>query len=221
MVDAAAFHELGYAILPSCIDDQHAAALRADIDALEIGRVVADEQQQRTAVHIAAQPVLGALVVFEPLAYCVRSLMASHLSGLPAFALHHQHALRMDAGTTGGAVWHHDYEQHPQQDHGLLMVHCFVYPNGLDGQIGDLILLPRSHTVVMDRGRDVIGGLFGSEPLPGSITISHLEPGSVVVVHSALLHGRRAKPGGASRPRYFTDISFCQHPRNDSAQCTW
>ena len=98
------------------------------------------------------------------------------------------------------------------------MVHCFVYPNGLDGQIGDLILLPRSHTVVMDRGRDVIGGLFGSEPLPGSITISHLEPGSVVVVHSALLHGRRAKPGGASRPRYFTDISFCQHPRNDSAR---
>ena len=41
------------------------------------------------------------------------------------------------------------------------MVHCFFYPNGLDGQVADLMVQPRSHKVVMDRGRDVFGHLFG------------------------------------------------------------
>jgi hypothetical protein len=35
--------------------------------------------------------------------------------------------------------------------------------------------------------------------------------GSAVIVHSALLHGRRAKPGGdPAKPRYFMDVSYCQ-----------
>ena len=33
----------------------------------------------------------------------------------------------------------------------------------------------------------------------------------VVLIHSAVLHGRRAKPGGdAAAPRYFVDVSYCQ-----------
>ena len=51
--------------------------------------------------------------------------------------------------------------QFPQVDRKLLMVHCFFYPNGLDGQVGDLMVQPRSQKVVMDRGRDVFGHLFG------------------------------------------------------------
>jgi hypothetical protein len=31
-------------------------------------------------------------------------------------------------------------------------------------------------------------------------------------VHSALVHGRRAMPGGEDGPaRFFSDISYCQH----------
>ena len=50
--------------------------------------------------------------------------------------------------------------------------------------------------------------------LPGSLTFGSknpLPPGSAVIVHSALLHGRRAQPGGdPNKPRYFIDIS-CTH----------
>jgi hypothetical protein len=27
------------------------------------------------------------------------------------------------------------------------------------------------------------------------------------------VHGRRQKPGGEGNPRHFTDVSYCQHPR--------
>ena len=84
---------------------------------------------------------------------------------------------------------------------------------GLTGEVGDLILLPRSHRAVVDRGRDQLGALFGTDALPGSLTVDCLPQGSAVIVHSALLHGRRPRPGGENRPRYFSDISYCQHPQ--------
>ena len=55
-----------------------------------------------------------------------------------------------------------------------------------------------------------MGPLFGTEPLPNSVTIDSLAPSSVVIVHSALVHGRRKRSGGEGHPRYFTDISYCQ-----------
>ena len=85
-------------------------------------------------------------------------------------------------------------------------------PNGLDGRVGDLILVPRSQNTVIQRGRDLLG--FQDDELPGSVTIDDLPEGSAVIVHSALIHGRRAKPGGEDHPRYFTDVSFCQHSRD-------
>jgi hypothetical protein len=42
------------------------------------------------------------------------------------------------------------------------------------------------------------------------VTIGHLAPDSVIIVHSALVHGRRQRPGGTKGPRYFTDVSYCQ-----------
>jgi hypothetical protein len=91
-------------------------------------------------------------------------------------------------------------------------------PNGLNGEVGDLIVQPRSHKVVMDRGRDVFGHLFGDAELPNSLTIDDLPMGSAVIVHSALMHGRRAKcggEGGRDSSRFFTDISYCQHSSDD------
>ena len=32
-----------------------------------------------------------------------------------------------------------------------------------------------------------------------------------VIVHSALFHARRAKPGGDEQPRYFIDVSYCRN----------
>ena len=58
--------------------------------------------------------------------------------------------------------------------------------------------------------RQAMGPLFGTEPLPNSVTIDNLSPSSVIIVHSALVHGRRKRAGGEGHPRYFTDISYCQ-----------
>ena len=103
-----------------------------------------------------------------------------------------------------------DYEQTPQMDRELLMVHCFYYPNGLDGEIGDLMVLPKSHRSVMSRG--AFSSIFRQEKLPGSIWFGSevaLPRGSVVIAHSALMHGRKQQPGGEpSKPRYFTDVSY-------------
>ena len=85
------------------------------------------------------------------------------------------------------------------------MVHVFYYLNGLDGTVGDLMALPRSQNSVMERG--AFSALWQDFELPGSLTFGSqipLPPGSAVIVHSALMHGRRAMPGeekgeGASR----------------------
>ena len=53
--------------------------------------------------------------------------------------------------------------------------------------------------------------LFGTENLPGSLVVDDLSPGSAIIVHSALWHARRPQPGGEEHPRYFIDVSYCQH----------
>ena len=71
------------------------------------------------------------------------------------------------------------------------MVHVFMYHSGLNGEVGDLLVLPGSHKKIMngDAFRQ-----FGCADLPESRTINDLAPASVVIVHSALQHARRAKP---------------------------
>ena len=104
-----------------------------------------------------------------------------------------------------------DYEQNPQVDRENLMVHVFFYCNGLDGAVGDLMTLPKSQYSVMERGGFM--NLWKSERLPGSVFFGEgnpLPPGSAVIVHSALMHGRDDKPGGEGKPRYFIDSSYCQ-----------
>ena len=87
------------------------------------------------------------------------------------------------------------------------MVHVFYYFNGLNGTIGDLLLVPSSQKAIIDNGAL---SLLGTENLPGTMVINSLPPGSAVLVHSALWHARRAKPGGEESPRYFADASYCQ-----------
>ena len=87
--------------------------------------------------------------------------------------------------------------------------------NGLDGTIGDLLALPGSHKRVL-RGPLDMFNQNGAADLPGLACFGErrpLPPGSVIIVHSALLHARRAKPG-FTRPRYFVDVSYCQPGRH-------
>ena len=173
--DLEFFSEQGYLVLPGIMSPAHCEQVKRDIDLLMLQPERDDpDGPSRQAVHIAEKETLGALTVFEPVVSRVAALMdaaSSENGGERAFSFHHQHASRMDAGT-GASDWHHDYEAHPQVDRELLMVHCFYYPNGLNGEIGDLIVLPRSHKVVMDRGHDVFGHLFNDEILPGTVSLA-------------------------------------------------
>ena len=203
--DIAFFEREGYLIFPRLLTPAHSERVMRDIDRLQAqrtgGYAQRNSEENGTALIITF-PHLGGLTCYPPMVAKVASLM-----GGCGFALHHQHANLHSKGTPP-SNWHHDYEQFPQTDRDQLMVHCFYYPNGLNGEAGDLLVLPRSHKSVMHN--NAFSGLFYAKDLPGSVTIDELPRGSAVIVHSALLHARRAKPGGLSNPRYFTDVSYCQ-----------
>jgi hypothetical protein len=87
------------------------------------------------------------------------------------------------------------------------MFHVFFYLDGLNGTVGDLMLIPGTQHRVMSR--DALTDM-GTEDMPGSKVVDDIPPGTIVIVHSALFHARRAKPGGEGKPRYFLDIPYCQ-----------
>ena len=192
----AHFEDKGYLLLAGFLGADECRPLEAEVDALTKRRAAGERP--------AVVDYLGlALLTSHPrMTALVGQLMAGR-----AFALHHIHAARHDAGQRG-VLWHHDYEQLPQTNRSHLMVHVFYYTDGLNGDIGDLLVVPRSQRSIATRGAL---SLFGTDDLPGSVTIDRLPEGSAVIVHSALFHARRAKRGGEGRPRYFIDISYCQN----------
>jgi hypothetical protein len=187
----ADFARLGYVVLPNLLDAAAIAELKPEVDA-----IMASQHALR-AIECQAH---GMLLSHPTIMAAVERLLG------PGFAFHHLHSARHDAGTPG-VDWHHDYEQHPQSNREHGMVHVFYYLNGLDGTVGDLLVRPGSHKWILDR-RALSD--CGTADLPGSIVIDRLSPGSAVIVHSACLHARRAKPGGEGRARYFIDASYCQ-----------
>ncbi len=203
------FHELGYVVLERFLDDELNQTLKSEVDRWASGGAL-DPYAAPTAPTAPAAddkprlqldlPEHGRLISHPPLMTMLAQIMGE------GFAYHHLHTARHDAGAPG-VSWHHDYEQLPQSNRSHVMVHVFYYLNGLDGTIGDLLVLPKSHRAVMDRGAL---NQFETQDLPGSVTIDRLPPGTAVIVHSALLHARRPKPGDEGRARYFIDASYCQ-----------
>jgi Phytanoyl-CoA dioxygenase (PhyH) len=128
------------------------------------------------------------------------------IMGGAAFSFHHCHAARHDPGLAGIA-WHHDYEQIPQTNRSHVQLHVLHYLDGLNGTVGDLLLLPRSHRSVMRR--DAMS-FMGDQDLPGTVVVNDIPPGTVIFAHSALVHARRPQPGGGDRKRYFIDIAYMQ-----------
>ena len=190
------FRKLGYVIRPGMLDAGRGAAVSADID-----RYVAVEPLFDGS-HVARYDALSALVV-DPLTLEI----AQDIMGGDSFSFHHCHAARHEPGLRG-VPWHHDYEQIPQTNRSHVQLHVLHYLDGLNGTVGDLLLLPRSHRSVMRR--DALAFL-GDQEIPGTVVVNDLPPGSVVFVHSAVVHARRPQPDGGDRKRYFIDIAFVQH----------
>jgi hypothetical protein len=204
-LDAAAltaFGERGYHLLEGFLDESTCAGLRQEIDAMVAGLAAAHspERQEQRSRWAFTWPLHRQLLVEPRLIAMLRQLMDG------GFTFHHLHTARHDAGSDG-VSWHHDYEQIPHTNRAHLMVHIFFYPNGLDGTIGDLLVLPGSHRAVMERGSL---NACGTGALPGERVFDRLRPGSAVIVHSALQHARRRRAGGEGHPRYFIDASYCQ-----------
>ena len=190
------FDASGYLVLKGFLDRDARGRLEEEVDALATRRAAGERP---SVVHSRAL----ALLTSHPRMIAI----VGQLMGCRAFAMHHIHAARHDAGLPG-VPWHQDYEQFPQSNRSHLMVHVFYYTDGLNGDIGDLLVVPGSQRSVVEGGALT---LFGTNDLPGSVTVDRLAPGSAIVVHSALFHARRAKPGGEGRRRYFIDVSYCQN----------
>ena len=205
------FDTEGFLLCPGLLSPSESQTVAAGVDEAVARRP--GGYHKRNAAPLEAYtptgiPALGALVTHRPTMAMMRSLMRGE------FALHHLHCYRHDAGCPG-SNWHHDH-RHSVLPRRHRMVYCFYYPSGLDGTIGDLLLLPRSHHSLVDNS--ALTGLMFSDDLPGSLTLDSLPPGSLVLVDGALLHARRPKPGGSSR--YFVDISYCETAHRSRAYST-
>lgn len=197
----SAFKKDGYLVFESFFDGGEVATLKAAIDEYGAARKAAVNSQDKSAIQYTFEvPALGELVRHPRVMPIVEDILG------PGFGFHHLHAVKQTAGTSG-VHWHHDYEQIPQTNRSHTMIHIFYYLNGLNGEVGDLLLVPGSHSKVIDKGAL---SLFGEEDLPGTVVVNDVPPGTMIVVHSALWHARRAKPGGESFARYFADASYCQ-----------
>ena len=47
-------------------------------------------------------------------------------------------------------AWHNDYEQVPQTNRSHLNLIALIYPDGLHGDVGDLVVVPRTQAIVSD-----------------------------------------------------------------------
>ena len=189
------FEKAGYLVLDGWLDGGLSTAMARDVDRFAEAEPLFDGR------NVADYPALVDFVTHEPLLALIDQLM-----GESSYAIHHCHAARHRAGLDG-VKWHHDYEQIPQTNRSHRQIHALAYLNGLDGTIGDLLVWPKSHRAVMRRDAC---WMAGTDLLPGAVVLDHLGPGSVVLVHSALVHARRAQPGGEHRDRYFVDVAFCE-----------
>ena len=121
----------------------------------------------------------------------------------PGFLFHHLNSYFQTEGTAGVA-WHNDYEQLSlpmPRTHANIIV--LIYPDGLNGEVGDLVVVPKTHRHIAEWDAY---SFLGTAALPGEIVIDALPPGSIAICHTGLVHCRRPKPGPG--PRYFCDTSY-------------
>ena len=149
------FAEQGFLVFPAWLPEQMCANLKRDMDAHMQLRDSAGMSPELDHPMEGPQPPLlvsyptdglGGLTTYPPTMECLRTLMDGN-----NFAMHHVHGSRMDAGTAA-SNWHQvsipkpdrylpteltprttctpdafaqDYEQYPQTDRELRMIHAF------------------------------------------------------------------------------------------------
>lgn len=199
----------GYIALPGIVPEDFNSELMSSVDELMCARTqhtIGSGDWSHGLIANFGQ--LGMLCSWPPIVEKVKQLMKVYGNGCVDCGMHHIHATRQDAGA-GPSAWHQDYMLSPPViDRAQLHVHVFYYFNGLDGTVGDLMVLPGSQYSYWDSL--TLRHTFKDAPLPGSKVFDSFPNGSAVIVHSGLVHGRRQKPGGETHPRYFVDISYCQ-----------
>jgi hypothetical protein len=193
--EKAQFDQQGFFIRPGHLSPEQIAGATRDID-----RYV-ETERKFDGTHIHKYDNLCALVI-DPRTLAI----TADLMGGNGFVFQKSHSALHLAGQPE-IHWHHDYEQIPQTNRKHLQLHVLHYLNGLDGTVGDLILWPGSHQSVLARNALKFAG---TSDLPGTVVVDDLPPGSTVFMHSGLVHGRRAKPGGENFKRYFIDISYME-----------
>ena len=189
------FRRNGFVIRPGFLNAQRVDQVSVDVERFQANEPRFDGRNVWQYAQLAS-------LITDPDTLAV----VDQLMGETNYTLHHCHAARHMPGLDG-VNWHHDYEQIPQVNRSHLQVHVLHYLAGLNGTIGDMLLMRGSHRAVMRR--DALWGC-GTEDLPGMVVLNDLPPGSVVFAHSALVHARRAQPGGEGAVRFFIDIVFMQ-----------
>lgn len=203
------FPELGFLILPGFLPASLVYRLVPEVDrwvdtglrrlSIDACSLTEDDSPPKLELQMAAH---AELAVYAPLLELLRD---GNLLG-PSFVFHHLHSDRRPPGGAGKS-WHHDYEQHPQRDRALPMIHARHYLGGLRPGMRSPAVLPGSHHQIAEK--DEMSGL-GTAWQPGEETVDNLARCSSVLLHSALLHTRRAARGLAdAAPRYMVDASYC------------
>ena len=122
------FADQGFLVFPAWLPEQMCANIKRDMDAHMQLRDSAGMSPELDRPMDGPQPPLlvsyptdglGGLTTYPPTMECLRTLMDGN-----HFAMHHVHGSRMDAGTAA-SNWHQDYEQYPQTDRELRMIHAF------------------------------------------------------------------------------------------------
>lgn len=135
----------GYVALPGLLPEDFNTDCMASVDDLMAARSEHSiGSGDWTNGLVAGHGELGALCSWPPIVEKVKQLMAEYGNGRVECAMHHIHATRQDAGV-GPSPWHQDYMLRPPVlDRAQLHIHVFFYFNGLNGEIGDLMVLPKS-----------------------------------------------------------------------------
>ncbi|MBB5080126.1 phytanoyl-CoA dioxygenase family protein [Nonomuraea endophytica] len=202
------FAEDGYLVLPAFLPEGLVARLRPEADKWVDDGLRARSIASTTNPELYGLPPImeleldahGELIGHPPLMAVLSQLMG------PSFVFHHLHSDRQAPGLAG-KPWHHDYEQRPQAHRAYTMIHTLHYLDGLDEETSALAVLPGSHREVAEKDARA---RYGTAWLPGEVLIEDLPPGSTIVMHSALFHARRPRPGLPGKPRYLVDTSYCQ-----------
>jgi hypothetical protein len=185
------FERDGYVVLEGFFAADRNARLMAECDALHEGRAA--------CAHAFELPEHGTLIADPGILAIAEQLLG------PGFHFTHFGTVRMGAGT-GAATWHHDLSQFPQSNRRHRQIGMLGYLSGLDGTIGDLVVLPGSHRQILSR--DCLRR-FGTATLPDEVVV-RCGPGSLAVLDAAIVHARRPRPGGEGRWRYLLHDNYCQ-----------